>query len=202
MIFGSGSVFAGIIAAGLWGGAVQAAPVSFSVANAVASVTAPCPDGTCNMNGAAIVGALGVSETLQEGQSVSFDVFEWTALDQPVIDSAEDIAVEAFVTLLIGGGNVVFSAMGVMRGWSLSEAGRPQGGSLTWTPVDVPEGSPLEVVFDAFVVPAGVEDGFVRSGITVKAVPSVVPLPGGIVLLVTALLGVFGLSRRRNFAAA
>lgn len=202
MIFGSGSLLAGIVAAGLLGGDVQAAPVSFSVANAGASVTGNCLDGTCNMNVAALVGTLGASDTLQEGQSVGFELLEWTALAQPIVESAEDIAVEAFVTLAIGGGNYFFSAIGVMSGWTLSESGQPRGGSLTWTPVSIPEGSPLEVIFDAFAVPAGVENGFVRSGITVTALPSVVPLPGGMVLLVTALLGVFGLSRRRNFAAA
>ena len=202
LIFGSGSLFAGILATGLLAGAAQAATVSFSVTNVGAFSIAECSDGTCNMNGAGMVGTFGLSDTLEEGESVGFEAFEWTALTQPVGDAAEDIPVTAFLTLAVGGGNLFFEAMGVMRGWSLSPSGTPAGGSLVWSPVSIPEGSPLRVVFDDFVVPAGVETAFVRSGITVTAVPSVVPLPGGIVLLVTALLGVFGLSHRRNFAAA
>lgn len=192
----------GIAAACLFSAAVQAAPVSFQVTAVSASVAGVCADGICNMNGAGIVGAIGRTGTVDEEEFSGFNAFEWTALPQPIVDASESIGVEASISLLVSGITYVYSATGIMNGWSVSPAGIVTGGTLDWLTITIPEGSPLNVAFNEIFVPTGWASSFIRSGVTINALPSVIPLPGGAVLLLTALLGFLGLSRRRYFAAA
>jgi|GEM_PF-6712605 len=196
------TLLGGMAAACVIATALQAAPVTFEVTAVSASVSGICTDGTCNMNGAGMVGALGRTETVDEEVFDGFNSFEWTALPAPIVDASENIAVTASITLLVSGISYFYEATGIMNGWSVSPAGIVTGGTLDWLSIAIPAGSPLNVAFNEIFVPGGWPNGFIRSGVTINALPSVVPLPGGAVLLLTALVGFFGLSRRRYFAAA
>lgn len=71
---------------------------------------------------------------------------------------------------------------------------------ITFTDPDFDAGSPIQV---GFVTLSPFQGTSIPLYFTVAALePAVVPLPAGVLLLGTALLGLFGLSRRRKLAAA
>jgi hypothetical protein len=79
-------------------------------------------------------------------------------------------------------------------------------GNLTWASIPSQQVAGLGLVTVSFLpVPStlfGEGEGNNPSRVIVKASISVVPLPAGILLLGTALLGLVGLSRRRKLVAA
>lgn len=92
-----------------------------------------------------------------------------------------------------------------VTGWKPTGNGNGDGNvakstAISWINPDFDAGSPIQVGFTTLSPFQGTS---IPVYFTVAALaPSVVPLPAGVLLLGTALLGLFGLSRRRKLAAA
>ena len=191
------SIILGAAAALFMAGAVQAAPVNFQAGNVAASLSGSC-DGFCNV---LVLGLpqSGIIRTVDDGSPLDLNAIAFPGVP-PRDLTGDSFTVLASIALDVGGTVYNFAAQGLMTDWTVGALGGFRSGTLSWTqqPV-IPQGSPLSVVFnDALEVgPFGVR----FSTLTISAVPSVVPLPAGVVLLLTGLLGLVGLSRRRKAVA-
>lgn len=107
-------------------------------------------------------------------------------------------------TLQITANSIVynFSALASVINWNpanASASGLNGSAALTWSQVSTPANAPLIVSFLSSG-PFGAANSGLSARITIEAAQavSVVPLPAGVLLLGTALLGLLGLSRRRT----
>ncbi len=152
----------------------------------------------CNYAFAEISGGFG--GTVNEAGSV-FKLFDVRAQAPADELGGDSFTFTTTVNLLIGSTNYLFSALATLSNWNPTNSGSNGlngSAALTWSNVTSALGAPVAVSF----LTDGPFDGRGRERIAqilVRAVEtSVVPLPGGILLLGSALLGIFGLSRRRN----
>lgn len=194
----------GAIAALAIGSAAQAAPVNYTVTAVATSISAPCSDGFCNALVSGYSPALSTAGSVDVGVTNTFAAFQYDGRVRPSNGSGEEgetLNITASIILEVLETSYTFIANGVINNWSIADTtGVILGGVLQWNSFVIPPGSPLTVLFNTELLAVDGNAARVLSSVTIGA--SVVPLPGGILLLLTALLGVFGLSRRRNFAAA
>ncbi len=130
-----------------------------------------------------------------------FKLFEIRGQAPADVEGPDSFSFTTTINLLIGSTNYMFSALATVTNWAAVNSGvngvnGPA--ALTWSNVTSAAGAPVAV---SFLTDGPFNDSRrERIGqILVRAVEtSVVPLPGGILLLGSALLGIFGLSRRRN----
>jgi hypothetical protein len=105
-------------------------------------------------------------------------------------------------TLQITANSIVynFSALATVINWNPTSAPGLNGdAALNWSQVSTPANAPLIVSFLSSG-PFKITNSGLSARITIESVEaiSVVPLPAGVLLLGTALLGLLGLSRRRT----
>lgn len=185
----------------------QAAPVTFSVNNTNLVYTAECTVPVCNatLSGLSIPGSF----TLDTGETTGpLQAFSYVALQNatnPRGESNETLNIRATIILDVAGTLYTYIADGLVSGWGINASvGNPNitgSPTLSWTSFILPENSPLAVIFDtALNVVQGTGDE-VRSTVRIGLATSVVPLPGGVLLLLTGLLALVGLSRRRRATA-
>ena len=194
------SALLGLAAAMLFAVGAQAAPVNFTVNDTSLEYSAPCDDGYCN----ALLVPLPVlgSRTADTGVSPVLTTFTYTSLPRllrPRGEDGETLNIEASIILDVAGTLYTYIAQGAITGWAfgpgnLNVSGNPV---LSWTSFINPANSPLNVVFNTALIGVPGFGPTVTSTVTV----SVVPLPAGVLLLLTGLLGLFGLSRRRRAVA-
>lgn len=193
----------GLVGAILIASGVQAAPITFSVNSTSLQYTSGCTVAPCNatLSGVNIPGSF----TLADGATTTNQpAFSFVALQNPQSprgESGETLNLEARVILDVGGDLLTFVAFGKVEGWGINAAqnnpnvtGNP---TLSWTSFVFPANSPLRVIFDTALNVVQGTGGEVRSAIRITNT-SVVPLPGGVILLLTGLIGLVGLSWRRR----
>lgn len=202
----------GLVGALLLASGAQAAPITYSVESVSLVYSYPtgalgCTDGYCN----ATLAALGVAgqQSVDTNEVDTFDVFRYVARlneSNPRGENDETLNVTASVALKVLGLTYTFIADGIVSKWMVNAAqdnpnvtGNPKL-SLSWTPRTPPVGSPLAVIFNAPITVVQGNEDRVGSTFSVRQATSVVPLPGGVILLLTGLLGLVGLSRKRRAA--
>ena len=192
----------------------NAAIVVFDIDNAGSGATIACPDGSCNFT---VTPAAGQPDTINvdtDGSATTFNFLSFNALSTNDIDSFTLAATLKFVTPLASFlSNGVPGTIGTILGPSPSlmsttvlGGGRLVNGSVVWdaiAPQLIP-GVGLVTVFFADRQVGPFVPGFGPRNFVVEATISLqpIPLPAGILLLGSALLGLFGLSRRRKLASA
>lgn len=180
-------------------GGAQAATVNFTI-DSVGLGTETCNpvgrnDNNCNFS---IGSQLGVtSSTITTPATQTFRLFNIVANgnDQGPADSFSFMTT---VEILVGIARYEFSSLASIVNWNPESTNNLNAGArLTWGPVTSTFGAPLIVTFlnASPFRPQGPD--YIGADIRIEAV-SVVPLPGGVLLLLSAIAGLFGLSRRRR----
>lgn len=184
---------------GLVASTAQAAPVTFTVESASASLSGSCTDGFCNVSPAGL--SVPGSFTVDTGISQTFNAFSFTSLLSDV--NKQNGPNELFnftvsLALRVGGTVYTYLAAGFVDPWTVSGNGNIANQPvITWTSFTPDVASPFSVLFNPALTVVQGNGKVVTSSVTVGLKASVVPLPAGLVLLLTALLGLVGLSRRR-----
>lgn len=180
--------------------ASQAATVNFTI-DSVGLGTETCNpvpgnDNSCNFGIADQLGVTASSVTTPASQTFRLFNIVASGNDQGDPDS---FSFTTTVEILVGLVSYEFTALASIVNWGPSQGNNLNpGASLTWGPVLATAGAPLLVNFLSGG-PFDPETGpdYIGADIRIEAV-SVVPLPGGVLLLLSAIAGLFGLSRRRR----
>lgn len=182
-----------------------AAPINFTVDSVTLTRTSNCADLFCNVATSGITSIIGVPRTADTAAPTPIQAFQYSSVLAPSFPRAELIGdtfnIQAVVVLKIASSTYSYIANGVMTNWRVGPFGNVLGGTLSWNSFINSATGPLKVVFgtELFGVQGRGSNAF--SDIFVSAVPSVVPLSAGLVMLLTALLGLFGLKRRKALVA-
>lgn len=182
----------------------SAATVSFDITN-VSFAFGAVADGDLNAKATVATSGLTglVAESLPKIVPVLFTI-EGEGNDKSPNDTFSfNVAVTTAIT---GVGTRIYNFLGTISNWSNSGL-NVNSATLTWSqnpqlPLAYP---PLNFTLSTFSATGRANgEGGIPVALTYQAirVPAVVPLPAGVLLLGTALLGLFGLSRRRKPAAA
>lgn len=197
----------GVLATGLFlTGTAQAAPVSFTssavtVSNEICVANDNGGGNNCNY-GLANFWTPPATTVDETGQIFRMFNIRPTGNDQP--PGPDSFSFVATFDLIVNTVTYTYSALGTVLDWgppnanSLNTAAR-----LTWSNVTSTAGSPLVVSFltaGPFNPAASSLSAEVR--IQAREIVNVIPLPAGILLLGTGLLGLAAFSRRRKSVAA
>jgi len=187
--------------------AASAAPVSFSVTEVTLGPVTCSGTDVADPNGCnySIVNAsLPFGDTITSPATSDVNLFTINAVGTDD-GTADSFSFNTTVKILVNLATYTFTATAQMVNWAPSggvvNTGSPPA-VLFFIPTSANFGAPVNVSFlttGPFTV-NGLTSMAAR--IQVSQAPAVVPLPAGILLLGTALLGLFGLSRRRKLAAA
>jgi hypothetical protein len=167
----------------------------------------PSPtDTNCQVNVPEFPAVPGVGSPATDVTAVTVSLFTLRPIgndqnDPFVAANGDKFTFTTLVRILVGVSVYDFSALATVTNWSTrnaSNTGLNGEAKLVWDPLIVPIDAPIRVSFLTAGPFNAANDGL-PAEISVRAVaPSVVPLPAGVLLLGTALLGLLGLSRRRT----
>lgn len=195
------SALLGAIACLCLSGGAEAAVINFSVRDIDAEITSYTGDGYRNVE-------LDNAQYNRGNRGVDFgspETLNALAFEPrgPRDSQGDSFGILASIVLRIAGVNYTYIAEGLMTNWTVDDRGRYVTGVLTWLlQPKTPANNPLSVIFNSGLV-RDRESGDMISTVTIsRLAPSVVPLPAGVVMLLTALLGLAGLTRRRKTLAA
>lgn len=185
-------------------GTASAATVNFTLTSATVAFGVP-DDGTANIAYSVIPDTAPNSlplDLVATSSNQIEDLFLFTGSGR---DNSEDtFSLTATLVIDIIGdllGPITYTFLGTVSNWAIAgNSGNVNSGAIDWgNPVPNPNSEILNLsLSDINLFSSAQPDGVVTS-LTYRARDiSVVPLPGGILLLGSALLGIFGLSRRRN----
>jgi hypothetical protein len=180
-----------------------AATVSFDITSVVFSF-GPSSDGSLNATATAAASELTGLTAENTGKIIPvLFTMAGTGSDTEADSFGFNVAVTAVGAQI---GTAVYNFIGNITSWT-NQGNNVRSATLTWAQnPQLPLASPL-LTFTLSTFSASNRTGGVGGfpvSLTYQAIdaPSVVPLPAGVLLLGTALLGLFGLSRRRKPAAA
>lgn len=180
----------------------SAATVTFDITN-IAFTFGPVADGLSAQATATSSGLTGLTaEDFGKTVPILFTL-SGTSTDQTADNFTFNVAVTAVGAQI---GTAVYNFIGNIANWT-NTGNNVNSATLTWAQnPQLPLASPLLTFTLSTFEVTNRRNGL--GGINVSLAyqsidaPSVVPLPAGVLLLGTALLGLFGLSRRRKLAAA
>ena len=187
----------------------QAATVNFTISSATVAIT----DVSAPLDGNSVIQSLlpalptNLSANSSAEQTLPLFNFSFPSGRSNVDQTADTYNLLATIVLDITGdafGSITYNVAGTISNWFSTNGGVLTNGQITWQNPIPNITTPL---LNISLTNTNLFTNSRPSGVTTSLSylaneVSVVPLPAGILLLGTALLGLFGLSRRRKLAAA
>lgn len=189
----------------------EAATVSFSTTGSTNSAVLCVPSvpdngpNNCNYSFSPSSGASGAFAGLVNEVGTVYKLFDILPNGNDSNTQPDSFSFTTAITLLVDSVSYSFSALATVINWNPSQSsatGLNGAAALIWSNVASSPNAPVTVSF-LTSGPFDQPNSGLTARILISAVEtSVVPLPAGVLLLGSALLGLFGLSRRRKLASA